>query len=236
MRPNVSRESFARETGIGNVSHESLEKLAHYLALLEKWQRAINIVSPSTIPDAWRRHFLDSAQLGPLLDLGEILATRQRRAGASPVCYAGEESATDKVVLFDFGSGGGFPGLVLAMLYPEQLSVHLVESDQKKCSFMAAVSRETNTRVSIHNVRIEALETDAVPDIISARALADLNLLLDYATPWVRKNPDLVLLLPKGEKYTNELQNEGNARFAQCEEFVSKTDKNARILRISGLK
>ncbi len=240
MPPDVSRESFACETGIENVSRESLEKLTHYLMMLEKWQKAVNIVSPSTIPDAWRRHFLDSAQLGPILDIGEIISARQRRAGASPVCYAGEAAATaataDKVTLFDFGSGGGFPGLVLAMLYPEQLSVHLVESDQKKCSFMAAVSRETNTSVSIHNVRIESLETDAVPDIISARALADLDLLLKYAAPWVKKNPDLVLVLPKGEKYIAELQNAGDQRFAQCEEFPSRTDKNARILRISGLK
>lgn len=236
MLPDVSRESFARETGVNNVSRESLGKLTHYLAMLEKWQKAVNIVSPSTIPDAWRRHFLDSAQLGPILDLGEVISARQRRAGASPVCYAGEAAAGDKVTLFDFGSGGGFPGLVLAMLYPEQLCVHLVESDQKKCSFMAAVSRETNTSVSIHNVRIESLETDAVPDIISARALADLDLLLKYAAPWAKKNPGLVLVLPKGEKYTAELHNAGNQRFAQCEEFPSKTDKNARILRISGLK
>lgn len=237
MPPDVSRESFARETGIENVSRESLEKLTHYLAMLERWQKAVNIVSPATLPEAWRRHFLDSAQLGPLLDLGEVLAARQRRAAASPVCYAADESApADKAVLFDFGSGGGFPGLVLAMLYPERLCVHLVESDQKKCSFMAAVSRETNTGVSIHNVRIEALETDAVPDIISARALADLDLLLKYAAPWAKKNPDLVLVLPKGEKYANELHKAGDQRFAQCEEFISKTDKNARILRISGLK
>lgn len=236
MSLDVSRESFARETGIGNVSRESFERLTHYLEMLEKWQRAVNIVSPSTLPEAWQRHFVDSAQLGPLLDLGEVLAMRQRRMNASPVCYAGEALDDGRVTLFDFGSGGGFPGLVLAMLYPEHLTVHLVESDQKKCSFIAAVSRETNVGVSIHNVRIESLVTDAVPDIITARALADLDLLLKYAAPWAKKNPDLVLVLPKGEKYAGELQNAGAQRFAQCEEFASRTDKNARILRISGLK
>lgn len=235
MPPDVSRESFARDTGIQNVSRESLEKLTHYLAMLEKWQKAVNLVSPGSIPDAWRRHFIDSAQLGPLLEIGEILAARQRCAAASPVCYEGGAPEPDKVVLFDFGSGAGFPGMVLAILNPG-LSVHLVESDQKKCSFLSAVSRETNTSVSIHNVRVESLETDAVPDIISARALADLSQLLAYAEPWAAKNPDLVLLLPKGEKYTNELMEAGNERFTQCEEFDSRTDKNARILRISGLK
>ena len=236
MPPDVSRESFVRGTGIDNVSRESLEKLAQYRALLEKWQKAVNLVSPSTLPDAWRRHILDSAQLGPLLDIGEVLAARQRRAAASPVCYEGGEPEIEKVVLFDFGSGAGFPGLVLAMLYPDQLEVHVVESDQKKCSFMGAVSRETNTSVSIHNVRIESLKTDAVPDIISARALADLSLLLEYAEPWAQKNPDLVLLLPKGENFAAEVEKAGPGRFAQCEEFTSKTDEKARILRISGLK
>ncbi len=205
MSPDVSRESILK-----NVSRESLEKLEHYLALLEKWQKAVNLVSPTTIRDAWNRHFIDSAQLSSLLPTGAK-------------------------TLFDFGSGAGFPGMVLAMLNPG-LSVHLVESDQKKCSFLAAVSRETMTTVSIHNIRIESLQIDVVPDVISARALADLNQLLEYSMPWARKNPDLVLLLPKGENYTSELKEIGSGRFAQCEEFRSCTSENARILRISGLK
>lgn len=239
MLPDVSRESFLRETGMADVSRESLEKLIHYHALLVKWQRAVNLVSPATMVDAWRRHFIDSAQIGPILELPAILAHRaERTSAASPVCYAAENAA--KVTLFDFGSGGGFPGLVLAMLYPDILDVHLVESDQKKCSFMAAVSRETNTSVSIHNVRIENLKTEAVPDIITARALADLGLLLDYAAPWAMLNPDLTLVLPKGEKFAQEIENNRlqgqQPRFAHCAEFESRTDKNARILRISGLK
>lgn len=225
MQPNPAPEF---------VSRESLEKLEHYLALLEKWQKAVNLVSPSTLPDAWQRHFLDSMQLGPLLDISEIQAARQRRAGSSPVCYAGDESATGKVTLFDFGSGAGFPGMVLAIMYP-QLSVHLVESDQKKCSFLSTVSRETKTPVSIHNSRIESLKTDAVPDVISARALADLDLLLTYSEPWALLNPDLVLLLPKGENYKAEIAELAPGRYTQCEEFPSQTDEKARILRISGL-
>lgn len=209
MSHNVSRESFLRETGLTNVSRESLEKLTHYLALLEKWQKAINLVSPSTMRDAWTRHFVDSAQLSALVP-------------------------PNAKTLFDFGSGAGFPGMVLAILNPGLL-VHLVESDQKKCSFLSAVSRETKTTVSIHNKRIESLETDAIPDVISARALADLTQLLEYAQPWVKKNPDLVLLLPKGENYTNEMIELGAGHYQRCEEFQSVTSENARILRISGL-
>ncbi|HEY0900746.1 MAG TPA: 16S rRNA (guanine(527)-N(7))-methyltransferase RsmG, partial [Micavibrio sp.] len=201
MLPDVSRESFARETGLPDVSRESLDKLLHYHTLLQKWQRAVNIVSPATLAQAWSRHIVDSAQIGTVLGLGAADGEESELVElASPVCYApalagSAPELSRKRVLFDFGSGGGFPGLVLAMLYPELLDVHLVESDQKKCSFMAAVSRETNTRVSIHNVRIENLVTEAVPDIITARALADLSMLLDYAEPWGLRNPDLVLVL-----------------------------------------
>lgn len=195
---------------MANVSRETQDKLEQYLALLLKWQKAVNLVSPATLEDAWTRHFLDSLQMADLLP------------------------STTKV-LFDFGSGAGFPGLVLAMARPD-LDVHLVESDQKKCSFLSTVSRETRTPVSIHNCRIESLQTDAVPDVITARALAGLEQLLTYARPWVIKNPDLLLLLPKGANYTNELAVTGRERYARCEELVSQTDDRARILRISGVK
>lgn len=195
--------------GAAPVSRETTERLEIFRDLLLKWQKAVNLVSPATLPDLWNRHFVDSLQLGPLLP---------------PMART----------LFDFGSGAGFPGLVLAILRPD-LSVHLVESDQKKCSFLATVSRETQCPVTIHNCRIEALQASAVPDVITARALADLGLLLAYAAPWAIRNPGLVLLLPKGERYRTELKNSGPECFTQCEEFPSITDEKARILRISGL-
>ena len=98
--------AFQAETG---VSRETLDRLAAYEATLRKWQPKINLVGPSTLPDAWRRHFFDSAQLFPLLP----------------------ESVR---VLVDLGSGAGFPGLVLSIMgVPE---VHLVESDSRKCAFL----------------------------------------------------------------------------------------------------
>ncbi|QQG36388.1 MAG: 16S rRNA (guanine(527)-N(7))-methyltransferase RsmG [Micavibrio aeruginosavorus] len=194
---------------VPDVSRETVYRLEVYRDALLKWQRAVNLISPSTVADVWNRHFLDSMQLASFLPA----AAR---------------------TIFDFGSGAGFPGMVLAILCPN-LSVHLVESDQKKCSFLSTVSRETKTPVLIHNCRIEALNTKAIPDVITARALADLGHLLAYAAPWRKVNPELVLLLPKGENFTNELKNVGPDCFAQCEEFPSITDKKARILRISGL-
>ena len=157
-----------------NVSRETLDKLEQYHALLLKWQGSINLVSPNTIPDAWERHFLDSLQL---------------------LEYIPEDCKT----LFDFGSGAGFPGLVLACAHSD-IDVHVIESDQRKCSFMRTVSRETKTPINIHNMRIESFNSDAVPGVITARALASLHDLCTYIVPWTAKNPHLKIILQNYEK------------------------------------
>ena len=130
------------------VSCETNNRLKTYLSLLEKWQPKINLISNNTLDIAWDRHFEDSLQLLNILPEGEK-------------------------TLFDLGSGAGFPGLVLAIAR-EDLNVHLVESDQKKCSFLKTVSRETKTPVEIHNSRIETVSRETSPDIVTARALASL--------------------------------------------------------------
>jgi len=160
-----------------NVSRESLEKLRAYDALLHKWQRTINLVSPNTLSESWERHILDSVQI---------------------VEHVSRESS----VLYDLGCGAGFPGLVVAMLRPD-LDVHLIESDQRKCSFMRAVSRETQTPVTIHNARIEAVDLPS-PDVVTARALASLSDLMGYCAPWARSG--LQGLFLKGEQHLQEIE------------------------------
>src|SRR3546814_4796348 len=96
------------------------------VALLAKWQRAVNLVGKGTLPDLWRRHMLDSAQLWALLPPG----------------------ATN---LVDLGSGVGLPGLVLAILGAPD--VHLVEADAKKCAFLREAARVTATAVTVHKDR-----------------------------------------------------------------------------------
>ena len=101
-----------------NVSRETMERLKIYQKLLEEWQKKINLVSSSTLPSLWKRHFEDSLQLLP---------------------YLPEKKGS----IIDLGTGAGFPGLVLAIVLPEKLKVTLVESDFKKCLFLETVSRET---------------------------------------------------------------------------------------------
>lgn len=180
------------------------EKLKTYHALLLKWQDKINLISPTTIEKAWLRHFDDSMQLVDLLP---------------------ENTKT----LFDLGSGAGFPGLVLAIQRPD-INVHLVESDQKKCSFLKTVSRETSTPVAVHTARIESVNIEVIPDVVTARALASLDKLFHYSFHWIEKNPHLVLIFPKGEKMRDEIQEAEQSWSFDYETRKSKTDKFATIV------
>lgn len=168
----LSPEDFQAAT---DVSRETLAKLATYAERLSHWQRRINLVGPSTLDDIWRRHFLDSAQLAPLVP-----------DGASS--------------LVDLGSGAGFPGLVLAIM--GVASVELIESNQRKCAFLAEVARRTETTVKITNQRIEAREP-ANASVVTARACAPLDRLL----PWIARHlaPDGTALIHKGAKLDEEL-------------------------------
>lgn len=183
------------------------EKLALYLKLLRKWQKSINLISNNTLDDAWQRHFEDSLQLADFVP--------------------------ENAVLFDLGSGAGFPGLVLAIARPD-LAVTLIESDTKKCTFLSTVSRETMTDVSVVNQRIENVSRETIPTVVSARALSALDKLLDYALPWALENPDLMLLLLKGENAETEITEAQKRYDFRCESFPSKTG-NGVLLKLTDL-
>jgi 16S rRNA (guanine527-N7)-methyltransferase len=196
---------------IAPVSQEMAEKLRQYHALLLKWQEKINLVSPNTIPEAWERHFIDSAQLAPLLP----------------------EGAHN---LYDLGSGAGFAGMVLAILRPD-LKVTMIESDAKKCAFLSAVSRETGMPVSIVNKRIEAARNELpAPDLVTARALASLPELFGYVWPWAQEKPELSLIFPKGAQAKAEIEAARDAGWAFETALVpSKTEAGAQILMVTKL-
>lgn len=192
-----------------DISPEQRERLEHYKALLLKWQKAVNLVSPATLESAWERHFLDSAQLLPFMPDGPA-------------------------VVADLGSGAGFPGLVLAILRPD-LEVHLIESDDKKGQFMKTVSRETQAGATVHTVRVEACYERVSPTIVTARALASLDKLLGFCLPWTEKNPDLQMVFLKGEKAEEEIAAARTLYDFACEISSSITNPEARILKIFSL-
>jgi 16S rRNA (guanine527-N7)-methyltransferase len=192
---------FQAETG---VSRETLARLEVYAELLRKWTRAINLVGPTTLPDLWRRHMLDSAQLLPLLPAG-----RPRIA--------------------DLGSGAGFPGLVLAICGAGE--VHLIESDQKKATFLRQVARETETDVTVHMARIESVEP-LQADVVTARALAPLAELLAYARPLLAPGGRCLFL--KGQGVEAELTALPREVQTAIERVPSRTDSAACVIRLEG--
>lgn len=187
------------------------EKILIYQALLIKWQRRINLVSSTTLESAWDRHFLDSLQLLRFLP----------------------EKRSTPSTLYDFGSGAGFPALVLAIAR-EDLSVTLVESDSKKCAFLQSVSREVGVKVSIINQRIEFFcERASSPDILTARALAPLSKLLEYADLLDKKGlPSPLMIFPKGKNVSRETAEAAERWHLDFEVFPSLTEKEAGVVVI----
>lgn len=185
------------------------DKLGCYEALLRKWQRSINLVSRNTIDLARHRHIDDSLQLLP---------------------HISESCKT----LIDFGSGAGFPAMVIAMAKPD-IAVSMIESDQRKCTFLSTVSRETHTPVNVINTRIESAEVHLIPDMLTARALASLDKLCGFALPYMAVNPDLEMLFMKGARADEEIAAAQETYRFTCAKIPSETDENACILRITNL-
>lgn len=198
------------ELSASDVSRETMDHLTLYSELLAKWNPAINLVAKSTIADAWSRHFIDSIQLF--------------HYGSSGPNWA------------DLGSGGGFPGMVIAILGGEwrpDLCVTLVESDQRKAAFLREVALKTQTRVQILNERAENLPPIKA-DTLTARAFAPLKALLPYVERHL--NDDGVALLQKGARYREELSEAKVDWKFNHEVIQSQTDTSAVILKVRGLR
>jgi 16S rRNA (guanine527-N7)-methyltransferase len=195
----VGPEEFLAKSG---VSRETLERLTAYADLLVKWQARINLVGPDTLPDLWSRHFLDSAQLLPLIP-------------------------ADARRVVDLGSGAGFPGLVLAVMGAP--GVHLIESDARKCAFLREAARIAATPVTVINRRIEQVP-GLNADIVTARALAPLAKLLDWAEPHLAAAGACLFL--KGRGSDDELTAAAKEWNITSERVSSLTDPQAHILHL----
>lgn len=197
---------------IPSVSRETQDRLQQFADLFQKWAKTINLVAPSTQEDMWQRHIADSAQIFRLA----------KKVGT----------------WVDLGSGGGFPGVITAILLSEHQDgwVHLVESNQKKAAFLRVALASTGARGTIHAVRIEDAPK-LVPhcDFVSARALADLDKLLGYASPWLLHRPSTAFF-HKGRDYESELKKaHGRWRF-DLVRHQSSIQADSVILEIGNLQ
>lgn len=196
--PEFGPEDFAAKTG---VSRETLARLKAYADILADWNARHNLVAKSTLPDLWRRHFWDSAQLMPLIPP----AARN---------------------LADLGSGAGFPGLVLAAMLPS-LSVTLHEATTKKCAFLRLAAERMGVPVTIQNARLEDLPPSRF-DVVTARALAPLPQLLGYAQNFA--GPNSVCLFLKGQNVGAELTQAHKYWNIKASQVPSQTDPSAAIV------
>lgn len=193
-----------RQLGL-EVSRETSDKLRRLEALLNRWQKAINLVGPASLRHVWTRHFLDSAQIAPLLP---------------------EDAAT----LADLGTGAGFPGLILALLRPG-LSVTLVESDARKGAYLGEAVR---TLGFARPPKVIVGRIEAVPpldaSVVTARALAPLAKLLEWGDRHRAKRGQFIF--HKGASWRDELTEAMVKKDLDYEPISSVTDRDAVILRI----
>jgi 16S rRNA (guanine527-N7)-methyltransferase len=194
-----------------NVSRETFLKLKEYEKLLFKWNAKINLVSRSTLDNFWNRHVLDSAQF--LSSVGE-------KAGK----------------WVDLGSGGGLPGLVVAILSDEVELVNklfLVEADVRKAVFLKTVCRELGLKVEVYNNRIEELPPMSA-NIVSARALSPLKTLCLYAKNHLEK--DGAAVFAKGENWKAELVEAQKKWIFSYEAVKSTLHEGSVVLVLRGIK
>ena len=197
------------DVGGSSVSRETFERLESFVRLVEKWNPKINLISKASVPAIWERHIADSIQLFAL--------------------------APEHDVWVDLGSGGGFPGIVIAALSMEHSgngSITLVESDQRKSAFLRTAVRELELSATVVSERIEKI-APLNADVISARALADLTGLLGYANQHLRKGG--VGLFPKGAKWREEHEDAQRVWSYSCEPIKSLTDPLAAVLKIKDI-
>lgn len=200
-------EDFAAET---NVSRETLIDYQAWQALLLKWNRKMNLVSPSALDNFWRRHALDSWQITP------YMSGKARN-------------------YIDLGSGAGFPGIALAIAAKSKnpkSHILMVESAGKKASFLKTVIRELSLPASVTSQRAEDIPPKAY-DIISARAFAPLDRLLNYAQPFWGE--DTIGLFLKGGNVQDELTEADKSWTYSKYVIPSLSDSTGCILKITGL-
>jgi 16S rRNA (guanine527-N7)-methyltransferase len=192
-------------SNLDSVSRETRARLEAFVALLLRWNGTVNLIARRDEPEVWPRHIADSVQLAPLIP---------------PSTSHG----------IDLGTGGGFPGLVLAIA--TNIPFDLIESDHRKAAFLREAGRAIQAPIRVHAVRAEAARVEPAP-LITSRALASLPRLLDLAQPLLA--PNGICLFLKGAAVESELTAAATEWHMRVKRVPSHTAQDACILRISDI-
>ena len=187
-----------------DVSRETMERLKGFEQLVQKWNPTINLVSKNDLTNLWERHIVDSLQV------------------------ANECTAYEKWV--DIGSGGGFPGVIVAIVAKEKNSsaTHtLIESDLRKCTFLRTAIRELDLNATVITRRIEETEPQQA-DVLSARALATLDKLFGFAEQHLKKDGQAIF--PKGQSASKEIEEAEKSWHFSYRRIQSTTNPEASLL------
>ena len=208
----ITQNDRATALKLTPVSDDALARLDKYAALLSEWQSRINLVAPSTLPQLWTRHIADSLQL--------------------------LRHAPDAKIWTDLGSGAGFPGIPIACALAQTpgAQVHLVESNGKKAAFLREAVRITAAPAQVHAERIENYGESYTgkTHVVTARALAPLNSLLDQAFPFMTKGA--IGLFLKGQDVEAELTDSSKRWSVEATKAKSVTDPEGCVLIVRSLK
>ena len=205
----MNEDRLSEISGV-NVSRETFSRLEAFSSDFHAWADRINLVAPSTRDEFWRRHIADSLQL---LEL--------------------QRGAQHWV---DLGSGGGFPGIVIAIAMAEQIDsrVTLVESNRKKCGFLQMAKAKYAPHARVLPMRIEqAVPQVDAPHVVTARALAELDMLLEMTEPWLSHKT--VGLFMKGREYVGEVEKSRTKWGFDLVAYPSRTAPDSAILEVSHL-
>ena len=190
-----------------NVSRETLVRLQHYCDLIVRWNKTINLVSKSSLDDLWNRHIVDSVQF-------------YCSDNPAPRCW------------LHLGSGGGLPGIVIGCLLAEAsptTKMIFIESDSRKCAFLRTAIRELKLNAAVVNERIETAPSQGA-DVITARALADLPMLLQLADRHLAKDGQCIF--GKGKTWRDEVDLAEKEWKFKFDVIKSITSSDAAILKI----
>jgi 16S rRNA (guanine527-N7)-methyltransferase len=189
------------------ISEKDKATLIQFENILLKWNKKINLISKNTECSIWNRHILDSIQLLEYLD--------------------------KKDIIFDLGSGAGFPGFILSVCGIKQ--TYLFESDTRKSSFLNFCSSLSNNKITIINDRIEEIDYETLPkpDVITSRALAEINTLLSF---YHIIQPRKKLLALKGVSYEKELDEASKNWHFDLNKYQSQTNPESVIIEISNVR